>query len=215
MDWLTLQLSDSAFPTGGFVHSQGLEAAVQFGVATGAAAFVDQAIWQVGLGALPFVRAGAIAKMPISMLDSEMHAFLTNPIQSRASRAQGRGLVRVTREAFGDRDGVNGALDSAETTNMHHAPIFGCIAGALGIAPKDAAQIFLHGAARNFLSAAVRLGMVGPLEAQRILASRAALLQTVLEHCADLDIDDAAQSSPILDLASALHDRLYTRLFQS
>jgi urease accessory protein len=215
MDWLVLQLSDSAFPTGGFVHSQGLEAAYQFGIATDAAAFVDQAIWQIGFGALPFVRAATIAKMPILELDCEMHAFLTNPIQSRASRAQGRGLVRVTREAFGDRNGVSAAVDALEKTRMHQAPVFGCVAGALGIAPKDASQIFLHGAARNFLSAAVRLGMVGPLEAQRILASRAGLLETVLEHCADLELDDAAQTSPILDLASALHDRLYTRLFQS
>jgi urease accessory protein len=215
MDWLSLQLADSAFPSGGFVHSQGLEAACQLGVARELDIFFEHAIWQVGFGSLPFVRLGAIAKMPIFQACNEVDAFLSNAIQNRASRAQGRGVMRVAREAFGDRTKVTELALATEITSMHHAPIFGALASALDLSPDDASRIFLHGAARNLLSAAVRLGMVGPLEAQRVLAQHASLLTEVLTRCSDLDIDDAAQTSPVFDLASSLHDRLYTRLFQS
>jgi urease accessory protein len=215
MNWLELQLADSAFPIGGFVHSQGLEAASQFGIANHLDSFFEHAIWQIGFASLPFVRLGAIAKMPIFQACGEADAFLSNAIQNRASRAQGRGVVRVAREAFGDRTKVVELAMAAESTSMHHAPIFGALASALEISPENAAGIFLHGAARNLLSAAVRLGMVGPLEAQRVLAQRAPLLTDVLARCSSLDVGDAAQTSPMFDLAAALHDRLYTRLFQS
>jgi urease accessory protein len=176
---------------------------------------IELALWQVGFGALPFVRLGAIAKMPIFQACREADAFLLSAVQNRASRAQGRGLVRVAREAFGDRPNVATLLDAAEASSMHHAPIFGALVHALDIPIEAASRIFLHGAARNLLSAAVRLGMVGPLEAQRILAASAPLLTKVIERCADLDVSDAALTSPIFDLTAALHDRLYTRLFQS
>jgi len=215
MEWLELQLADSAFPSGGFVHSQGVEAALQLGVVPSVEMLFAQLLWQVGFGSLPFVRAGAIAEVPLFVVCREADAFLTNAVQNRASRTQGRGLLRVAREAFGERTEVASLLETAESTNMHYAPIFGALVRSLKMTPRDGARIFLHGAARNFLSAAVRLGMVGPLEAQRILASGGGQMTHVLTTCADLRIDDAVQTAPVLDLAAALHDRLYTRLFQS
>ena len=215
MDWIVLQLSDSAFPTGAFVHSQGLEAASALGVAPDLASFFAQAMWQTGFGALPFVRAAAIAEMPIFAVCEEADAFLLNPVQNRASRALGRNSMRAAREAFARFDSVVALAAEVEGVVPHHAPLFGALARALSIAPRDAARIFLHGSARNLLSAAVRLGRVGPLEAQRLLAEAAPLLDDVLATCESLGIADAAQTAPIADVASALHDRLYTRLFQS
>ena len=51
---LVLQLADSAFPTGGFAHSAGLEAAAQLGEIEGPAglrAFAEEALWQAGCAA--------------------------------------------------------------------------------------------------------------------------------------------------------------------
>jgi urease accessory protein len=65
------------------------------------------------------------------------------------------------------------------------------------------------------LSAAVRLGIVGPLEAQRVQAQCAAVLDDVLAACSDIPLSEAAQTAPILDLMQGVQDRLYSRLFQS
>jgi len=75
--------------------------------------------------------------------------------------------------------------------------------------------MFLFGVARGTLSAAVRLGITGTTDAQRILSERAADLDLAIRRCSDLAIDDAAQTSPLIDLWHASHDRLYSRLFQS
>src|SRR5882762_11817414 len=59
-DWLLWQLADSAFPTGGFAHSGGLEAAWQHGEVRNSAdlaAFTDASLHQFGHGSLPFMTA--------------------------------------------------------------------------------------------------------------------------------------------------------------
>jgi urease accessory protein len=73
----------------------------------------------------------------------------------------------------------------------------------------------LYGTARGVLSAAVRLGIVGSFEAQRLQSACAPRLEEIANRCAAWSIDDLAQTAPILDLLQAGHDRLYSRLFQS
>jgi urease accessory protein len=73
----------------------------------------------------------------------------------------------------------------------------------------------LYGTARGVLTAAVRLGIAGSYEAQRLQHACAPWLDTVIARCGALTPDDLAQTAPIADLLQAAHDRLYSRLFQS
>ncbi len=73
----------------------------------------------------------------------------------------------------------------------------------------------LHLAVRGVLAAAVRLGVAGSYEAQRMQADSAPELDAVLARCARLDERDLAQPTPIVDILQSAHDRLYSRLFQS
>ena len=93
------QLADSAFPTGGFADSGGLEAAWQAGeVSTSDALdrFVRAALWQTGHGLLPLVSAAYVDSSRLEELDQLCHVFLTNIVTRRASCVQGRALPRVT-----------------------------------------------------------------------------------------------------------------------
>jgi len=59
-DWLLWQLADSAFPSGGFAHSGGLEAAVQLGVVSDPSSlevFLQNALLQIGNGIARFAQA--------------------------------------------------------------------------------------------------------------------------------------------------------------
>ena len=59
-DFLFWQLADSAFPTGGFAHSGGLEAAWQHGEVANRGelvSFIEASLHQLGHAALPFVTA--------------------------------------------------------------------------------------------------------------------------------------------------------------
>ena len=214
--WLVLQLGDSTFPTGGFAHSQGLEAAWQLGHVRDVGAYVDESLWQAGSAALPFVRAGADSEgSGFRDVDATCDAFVVNHVANRASRAQGRSLLSTVKRVFAGTPAVSRLAHDAEDTCMHHAPLFGKALVCLGIERREAQRLWLHGALRGTLSAAVRLGALGPLEAQRMHADRASLLSRVLEACHDLTVDEAAHAAPLSDVFAALHDQLYARLFQS
>jgi urease accessory protein len=73
----------------------------------------------------------------------------------------------------------------------------------------------LYGAARTVLAAAVRLGIAGSFEAQRLQYECGPWLDQAVDRCGALSIDDLAQTAPVLDLLQGGHDRLYSRLFQS
>lgn len=211
--WRVWQLVDSAFPAGGFAHSYGLEAAWQQGEVDAASlpAFVRDAIAQAGHGGLPFVLAAHDDPASLGLFDERCDAFLRNPVANRASRVQGRAWTGTVSRSF---PGVP-VVDVQRAGSRHFAPVFGATLKALGIERADAARMFLFGTARGTLSAAVRLGVTGTNEAQRILAARSADLDSAIRRCSDLAIDDAAQTSPLIDLWQASHDRLYSRLFQS
>jgi urease accessory protein len=219
MDWIALQLADASFPTGGFAHSGGLEAAHQAGALAGPGAlahFLDDALWSAGHLTLPFVAAAHGTPACLVALDWAHDAALRSPVANRASRSQGRAHLDACVRAFGRpaleelRESVRGARSP-----RHLAPVFGASLGSLGVARDDALRLHLHATARGVVSAAVRLGIAGPGEAQRLQASSAVTQSAVLASCADLEPAAQCQTAPLADLLGAGHDRLYSRLFTS
>jgi urease accessory protein len=140
--------------------------------------------------------------------------FLTNVVASRASCIQGRAFAATCAEVW-PGGAVEAVRDRARQLRGHYAPIFGAVLSRLDIALPVAQRVFLYQVLRGLLSAAVRLGIVGPYAAQRLQLEAAEVLEEVLAACATLRDRDIAQTAPILDLLHAGHDRLYSRLFQS
>ena len=218
--WLLWQIADSAFPTGGFAHSSGLEAAWQSGEVTDAGTlrqFVHDALAQAGHGGLPLVTAayGAPSRgVDLEGLDALADAFLTNAVANRASRVQGRAFVATCARIW-PSPALQTLERRARTLRGHYAPLAGAAARALGL-PLDVTQrLFLFQTARSVVAAAVRLGIVGSYEAQRVQFDCGPILDEILARSADLDERHLAQTAPIVDILQSAHDRLYSRLFQS
>jgi urease accessory protein len=217
--WRLLQIADSAFPTGGFAHSGGLEAAAAHGPATTALdldAYLREHLWNVGSASLPFVTAAFDAPADVWAVDAWADAAMTNHVANRASRTQGRTFLAACAQIF-DEPPVLELAARARTREVsaHLAPVFGASLAALGATRREAQALHLHMALRGVASAAVRLGLVGPHEAQRLQRHHGRTLDAVSAACADLRPDEAATASPLIDLMGATHDRLYARLFQS
>jgi urease accessory protein len=216
-EWLTWQLVDSAFPAGLFAHSWGLESAWQHGEVTSLPQvrdFVDASILQAGYGVLPMLNAAFRQPEQLERLDGLADAFLTSPVANRASRVQGRTLLATTARVWPSAT-LAALTVRADTTHAHVSPLSGVLFRELGLPLATAQRVMLFSAARGVLAAAVRLGIIGGFEGQRLQSDCAPRLDEMSQRCANLGAHDLAQTAPVIDLLQSSHDRLYSRLFQS
>ena len=225
-DFLLWQLADSAFPTGGFAHSSGLEAAWQHGEVRNRdelASYLEASLYQLGHAALPFVTAAYDQPERLAEFDQLCDAFTTNHVANRASRAQGRALLSAVERIFPERRSSLRLSDSSsyhrsgsETgAPLHFAPVFGAVMRGLEIPKQTISRLFFFNHLRSVLAAAVRLNIVGPMEAQTMQHRASTKAEQVITRCELLKLDDLAQTAPLLDLWQGAQDRLYSRLFQS
>ena len=232
-DALVWQLVDSAFPTGAFAHSLGLESAWQHGEVVSRddlRRFVEATILQAATGALPLVNAAHREPARLAEWDAVNDAFLTNAVANRASRQQGRTLVASAARIFASStlDALLARVSSTSNSQSptpnsqfsqgfaaHVAPLTGAVFAALGVSLDTTQRVVLFVAARGVLSAAVRLGVTGSYDAQRLQSECAGFSATVLARYRDAGPADLAQTAPFIDILQGAHDRLYSRLFQS
>jgi urease accessory protein len=212
-DWLLWQLADSAFPTGGFAHSGGLEAAWQHGEVRNAnelGSFLDAWLSQNIDGMVPFVAIGHKHPAQVAEWNLRCDAFLSNHVANRASRLQGRAFLNSASRIFDAMANLQAIPDPC-----HLAPVFGAVTRLLSVARLAAEQLFIFSNLRSVVAAAVRLGIIGPMEAQAMLHRIAPCARERLALAEGRGIDEVATTSPLLEIWQGSHDRLYSRLFQT
>lgn len=213
--WLLWQLSDSAFPAGSFGHSGGLETAWQLGeVRSGADLenYLRSSLQQLTRGALPFVLDAHANPERFPEFDELCDVFLSNHVANRGSRAMGKSFIIAIERSF-----CSEALTQfrSQSSIGHLAPAFGAIMRLLEVDHSATARLFTFIQLRGLLASAVRLGIVGPLEAQRIQFNLSSVAESTARRSLPFTTNDIAHTAPLLDLWQTAHDRLYSRLFQT
>ncbi|KAG1057769.1 hypothetical protein G6F43_000412 [Rhizopus delemar] len=231
--WLLYILTDSALPTGGFVSSSGLEASYQAGLIdnTNLPAFVSSSAHNFASNSNCFVRAGYEAvdhSDPLVFLsdcDATCDAVTAaNAVAKRASLAQGIAMLTLFLKCFSDtadqKENVQMVKNwknriRAEKADGHFAICFGLICRCLKVDLENALHLWLYLFTRTIYSSAVRLNIVGPYEAQKLLLESREPIEKIIQRTKDISIDDCCQTNPLLDVCQGMHDRLYSRLFNS
>ncbi|KAL0088599.1 hypothetical protein J3Q64DRAFT_1634757 [Phycomyces blakesleeanus] len=230
--WLLYILTDSALPTGGFVASSGLEATYQAGLLTAdnLSDFVTTSAHSYAWQTNGFVRAGWEAPddaNPISQLeesDSICDAVMVaNTVARRASLAQGVAMLTLYLKCFTKNatpDGVKVVKSwknkiRAGQTDGHFSVCFGLICRYLDVDLENTLHLWLYLFTRSLYSSAVRLNIIGPYEAQRLLLDSRGSVEKIVKKTKDVTVDNCCQTNPLLDVCQGMHDRLYSRLFNS
>ncbi|KAG2179466.1 hypothetical protein INT44_006312 [Umbelopsis vinacea] len=227
-NWLLYLLTDSALPTGGFVASSGLEASFQAGLIPSASTLPDftlSAAHSFAFNTVPFVRAGYYtvdSEDPIAALedaDATCEALMIgNTVARRASLAQGVAMLTLHIKCFSPDDEVVKQwkkMIRAGKVDGHFAICFGLVCRQLSVSIENTSHLWLYLFTRTLYSSAVRMNIIGPYEAQRMLLRAKEGIEDVVQKTMHLTMDDACQTNPLLDVCQGMHDRLYTRLFNS
>jgi urease accessory protein len=217
--WLVWQIADSAFPTGGFAHSNGLESTWQQGEIRSPEELAELTriyLAQIGRSALPFVNEAYHQSQPFADLDRLYDAFVSNHVANRGSRAQGQAFLLASAQSFSLPSLIDfRAMVLQQKVPGHFAPIFGNVFHLLKISHAVCVRLFLFMNLRGLLASAVRLGIAGPMAAQSLQSRLEGHAEEVAQRSATAGVADAAQISPLLDILHGAHDRLYSRLFQT
>ena len=218
----TLWQSDSAFPSGGFAFSNGLEGAAALDGpldrAKLAAALTTtmRCRWATAdrLALLHAFHAGDLAR--IGAIDRAFEAATVPEPLRAGSRRNGAALLLAHA-----RIGTPGASDyrAAITAGgaLGHLPVTqGWVWRRCGLDQASAVAASAYTVVAGLVNAAIRLGSVGAIEAHGVLGETLELVAKLANTVFDLDAPLSFSSfTPWLDIAATRHARAESRLFSS
>jgi urease accessory protein len=216
-----LWLASPALPVGGFSYSEGLEAAVEAGLAdteAGACAWlVDQLYLSLARSDLPLL-AKAVGAWRRGDLDHvrELNDWLLQTRESAELRAQTLQMGRSLLDWLRNHDTANAAdIEACATLPPSYPVTFALAASATQAGVRDILLAFAFGWAENMMSAAIKSVPLGQSAGQRILSRLAVDIPALVEQA--LATKDSARQAftPMLAILSAQHETQYSRLFRS
>ena len=204
-----LSLADSRLPTGGHVHSGGVEEAVASGLVVDLQtlrAFLRRRITTQGLVTASVAAAVHTGSLSAASADRETDARTPAPAARQASRAQGRGLTRLARRVW-----VDGDWDALGAT-PHLAVAAGAVGAASSMTPQHTALSVVYTTMTASATAAQRLLALDPGD----VAALTFELSQLCDHTADLACKELADlSDPLLDVLAQRHTERERPLFVS
>jgi urease accessory protein len=204
-----LTLADSRLPTGGHVHSGGVEEAINSGVVVDLAtlrAYLRRRIRAHGLVTASLAAAVHAGTLSIVDADRETDARTPAPAARQASRTQGRGLARLARRVWPDH-----GWHQLGTT-PHLAVAAGAVGAASGLNPDQTALSVVYTTMTGSATAAQRLLALDPADVAALTFHLAPLCELT---AAEAGKELADLSDPLLDVLAQRHSERERPLFVS
>jgi urease accessory protein len=209
-----LLLADGRLPSGGHAHSGGLEAQISAGRVrdlAGLEGFLRGKLATGGLVSATFAAATCGQVSRADELDHGLDARTPSPALRKASRAQGRALLRAGRAMW--------PIGTVTGREPHQPVALGILAAAAGLSPGEAAVAAAHGMVTGVASAAVRLLGLDPYGVHALLARLTTECDRIAAMAADRYRDPVdelpAAGAPLLDIGAEHHATWEVRLFAS
>lgn len=238
--WHLLLLSDSSLPVGGFAHSSGLESALVQGqiTAENLTQFIVQSLNSQFYVFVPFVKqmleilcSGECTESKLTKictLDCNIEALIsTSECQARASKTQATAYLTLLLKCYEKREGLDLILDFKKSVLRSESPghfiICFCLINFYMSDSSDLdtltqiVSLFLYLHMKSLVSSAIRLGIIGPYKGHSFCLQLTPNIDNLVRKLEDLQSDttEGICINPVLEVLSAGHDRLYTRLFNS
>jgi urease accessory protein len=204
-----LVLADSRLPTGGHVHSGGVEEAVTSGLVFDIPtlrAFLRRRIRTNGLVTASIAAALHSGRLSADAADRETDARTPAPAARQASRVQGRGLARLARRVWPD---TGWEMLGAQP---HLAVAAGAVGAASGMMPEQTALSVVYTTMTGSATAAQRLLALDPADVALLTFEMSALCS---DTAAAASGDLADLSDPLLDVLAQRHAERARPLFVS
>ena len=204
-----LTLADSRLPTGGHVHSGGVEEAVTSGLVVDLAtleAYLRRRVRTSGLVTASIAAAVHRGQLGVDDAEAETDARTAAPAARQSSRAQGRGLLRLARRVWPaeDWDGLG--------AKPHLAVVAGRVGLAGGLDPDQTALSIVYTTMTGVATAAQRLLALDPADVATLTFALAQLCEQTA-HTAAQGLADL--SDPLLDELAQRHAGRERPLFAS
>jgi urease accessory protein len=212
-----LLLADGRTPTGGLSHSGGVEEAVRAGIVSDEASLLEllearletAGLTAAGIAAAAYSAANDVAAL--ELLDLEADARMPSEAARVASRAQGRGLLRLARASWPH---ASYAPEGPAGERPHHAIVLGVATAAAGGTAADAASLAALASISGPASAAVRLLGLDPIAVTGLLARLGPRVEQVAKKAAFTGELPAA-GHPLLEVFAERHAAHGNTLFTS
>jgi len=221
MNLLTiLQHADSAFPSGSFAFSNGIEGLAAINARLDRAGLCDIVTmflrhrWATSdRVALALAYRAAADLDRVADVDHAVEAATLNePLRSGSKRNGNALLAAHVRLGTSGAAKLRALIDAGAA--LGHLPVVQAVVWrACSVSEPDAVLISGYSTAAGLIAAAVRLGCVGSVEAQAILT---AILPTIDELATSVPADAKLESfMPWVDMAASRQARAHVRLFAS
>lgn len=221
---VSLQLTDSAFPSGFYTLSHSLEGFVQEGAVDGdLLTSLLHDLLRHGVGpsdatALALAHRAATAEdwAAVAATDRRLHATKLNREMRQAATRTGRQLLDLTAEVFGTAGIVRYHQEvTARRVPGTQAVVAGVVYATTGVPVRQAVAADLFAFCASFAGAALRLRLTDHRLAQVLLRRAAPVIEETTRQALARDLDDLGATTFAADVMSARHERADARLFAS